>query len=53
MLAWFNRYNTEITWAIIGWLAFATIDSIIRGSWVWAVVDAFLIFINYKLWKNR
>ena len=53
MRDWFNRYNSEITWAIIGWLAFACLDSIVRGNWIWALVDAGLIFINYKLWKGN
>jgi len=49
----FSKYNTEITWWIIGWLAFAFIDSLGRGQYFWAFVDAALIFMNYKLWKNN
>ena len=53
MLELFRKYNTEITWWIIGWLCFATIDGIIRENYMWAAIDVVLVYVNYKLWKNR
>jgi hypothetical protein len=48
---WWTQNHFELTWFIIGWLAFATLDALLRGDWVWAAVDAFLLWANYKLRK--
>lgn len=45
---WYVRNQDAITWFIIGWLAFAGIDSFIKGQYFWAAFDAALIYINYK-----
>ena len=48
---WWTRNQFEITWFVIGWLAFATLEALIRGDWAWAAFDAFLLWTNYKLRK--
>jgi hypothetical protein len=53
LLEWFRQHNNEITWWIIGWMSFATLDSILRENWGFVVLDVVLIYINYKLWKNN
>lgn len=49
MKEWFNTYGSEITWFIIGWLAFGLLDNLAKGNFGWALVDAVLIFVNFKL----
>jgi len=53
MLEWYRKYQTEITWAIIGWLAFAVIDGLMRGNFILSLVNLSLIFLNYFLWKKN
>ena len=53
MLDFFRKYNDHITWWIIGWLCFATIDALARGNYFWGCCDVVLIYFNYKLWKNN
>lgn len=50
---WYVRNQDAITWFLIGWLTFACIDSFIKGSYVWAAIDAFLVWVNYKLANVR
>ena len=50
---WYVRNQDAITWFIIGWLAFGMLDSIAKQEYIWAVVQAVLIWINYKLSKVR
>ena len=50
---WYREYANEITWWVIGWLSFALVDCMIKDNWIFAFVDAFLIYFNYKLWKNN
>ena len=51
-LNWYRDYQVEITWWIIGWLAFALFDALARGNWIAVVVDAVLIYINYATYKR-
>lgn len=46
---WYVRNQDAITWFIIGWLSFALLMNITTGDWLWAAVDAVLIYGNYKL----
>lgn len=46
---WYSLYYDEITWFIIGWLSFAFLDNLLRGQYVWALLDAVFIYGNYKL----
>jgi len=50
---WYQKYQEEITWWVIGWLSFGVIDCILKGSWGFAVLNLILIVLNYKLWKNN
>lgn len=50
---WYLKYQEEITWWVIGWLSFGVIDCILKESWIFAIVNAGLIYLNYKLWKNN
>jgi hypothetical protein len=49
--AWYVEYQDEISWFLIGWLAFAGIDNFIDGKYVWAAVNAVLVYANYKMSK--
>ena len=46
---WYIRNQDAITWFIIGWLCYACLDALARGSYGWAAVDAVLAYGNYKL----
>ena len=46
---WYSRNQDAITWFVIGWLSMACLDSLIRGSYGWAAVQALLAYVNYKL----
>lgn len=48
---WWTRNHLEITWFVIGWLAFATLDQLVSGNYIWAAINAFLLWANYKLRK--
>ncbi len=53
MRDWYVRNQDAITWFLIGWLAFAGLDNLINGEYLWAAIDAALIYLNYKLIKVR
>jgi hypothetical protein len=46
---WYIRNQDAITWFIIGWLAFGMLDNIVKREYIWALVQAGLIWLNYKL----
>jgi len=48
-IRWYQRYYTEITWFIIGWLALDMIHEFSHGNWGGVAFDAVLIALNYKL----
>lgn len=50
---WYVRNQDAITWFLIGWLTLAMIDNIVKQEYIWAVVQAVLIWVNYKLSKVR
>jgi hypothetical protein len=50
---WYIRNQDAITWFIIGWTAFAGIDSLIHGNYAWAAFDAVIIWANVKLANVR
>jgi hypothetical protein len=49
MLQWFGRWQYEISFFIAGWCSLATIDCLTQGNYVWAAVNAFLVWLNIKL----
>lgn len=50
---WFTVHNTEFTWFLIGWLAMAGLDQIVREHYVMAFIDFALLYFNYKMWKRN
>lgn len=52
-LEWYRRNQSEITWWIIGWLSFAILEDVLRENWGGTAINSVLIYINYKIWKNR
>jgi hypothetical protein len=46
---WYVRNQDAITWFIIGWLAMGLLDNLTRGNFVWAGIDAVIIYVNYKM----
>jgi hypothetical protein len=46
---WCTKNSFEITWFIIGWCSFATLDNIADGYYLWATFNAFLVWANFKL----
>lgn len=50
---WYIRYQSEITWFLIGWLCFAGIDNILNSQYFWAVINFALAYANYKLDRIR
>ena len=45
---WYVRNQDAITWFIIGWLSLSCVDNLARGNYIWAAVDAAIVFINFK-----
>lgn len=50
---WYIYNQDAISWFIIGWLSFATLDNLARGNYIWAGVDFALAYFNYKMTKVR
>ena len=50
---WYSKYDSEVTWWLIGWLSWGMIDQLARGSYGFALLNAVLIVMNYQMWKNR
>lgn len=50
---WYRKYQSEITWWIIGFLTWAVLDSFAKGNYIMSLVNAGLIYINYSLWKSN
>jgi hypothetical protein len=48
---WYVRNQDAISWFIIGWLSLACLDALSEGRYTWALIDAGLVWINYKLIK--
>lgn len=49
---WFYRYNTEITWFIIGAFVAWGIDELLHGNFVSALIDFGVAYLNYILNKR-
>lgn len=50
---WYIRNQDAITWFLIGWLSMGLLDNLITGQYIWAVISAALIWVNYKLISVR
>lgn len=49
MRNWYVRNQDAITWFLIGWLSLAGLDALLEGRYFWALFNAVLVFVNYKL----
>ena len=49
MIEWFKRNVYEINFFIAGWCAFACLDNLIKGDYVWAAINGGLAYLNIKL----
>jgi hypothetical protein len=49
--AWYVEYQDEISWFLIGWLSFATVEHFVEQKYFWAAFDAVLVYANYKMSK--
>jgi hypothetical protein len=45
---WYVRNQDAITWFLVGWLSLSCIDNLYRENYVWAAVDAIIVYINIK-----
>ena len=52
MLEWFKRNTYEIGFFVAGWCAFAALDSLLKGSYILAAVNAGLVYINIRMAKQ-
>jgi hypothetical protein len=50
---WYVRNQDAITWFIIGILTGGMADHIARQQYTWALVNAGLIYINYRFSRVR
>lgn len=50
---WYNRYYTEITWFIIGFLTMDVLQQFSRGNWIGMLISIVLIVLNYQFVKRR
>ena len=46
---WYVINQDAITWFIIGWVSLSCINSLAKGSYGWAIFDAIIVYVNYKL----
>lgn len=53
MRDWYIRNQDAISWFIVGWLTFGCLDSLARGQYFWAALNAVLAFVNYKFTQVR
>ena len=51
MFNWIKEHIYEMNYFVAGWCAFACLDSLLRGSYGFALLNAVLVFINIKLAK--
>jgi hypothetical protein len=50
---WYVRNQDAITWFIIGWMVLSCMNNVSNQQYVLALVDAVIVFINYKLRNVR
>ena len=46
---WLVRNQYKITWFLMGWLSLSCINNLAKGNFGWALFDALMVVINYKL----
>lgn len=50
---WYVRNQDAITWFLIGLLTAGFVEHISKQQYTWALVDAVLIYVNYKFSRVR
>jgi hypothetical protein len=50
---WYVKNQDAITWFIIGVLVVNCIDALASRNYIWAAVDAAIIYVNFKLRNVR
>lgn len=50
---WHEKNIREISWFFIGFFFICFLRDFGRGDYVWAIVDAIFIVINYFTWKRN
>jgi len=50
---WYNNHNNEITWFLVGFLFYATLDDLYHHNYISAVIDFGLVVLNLKYYKDR
>jgi hypothetical protein len=49
---WYTKYNSEITWFIIGVCWMSCINNLALGHYNGAAIDAFFAVVNYMFWRR-
>jgi hypothetical protein len=50
---WYVYNQDAISWFIIGWMSLACLDALSEGRYMWALINAGLVWLNYSLSKVR
>jgi hypothetical protein len=50
---WYNQYNNEITWFLVGFLFYAGLDDMYHHNYISASIDFGLVLLNLKCYKDR
>ena len=45
----YRKYQREISYFFAGWCTLAGLTDLTNGNYVWAVIDAGLVYLNFKL----
>jgi hypothetical protein len=50
---WYVKHQDAITWFIIGFLTQTMLYNFSHGDWLWGLITAAIICLNYSLRKVR
>lgn len=50
---WYIRNQDAISWFLIGWLSMGMLNAINDQQYIWAAIDAVMVYANYKLISVR
>jgi hypothetical protein len=50
---WLKKHVYEINFFVAGWCAFAVLDCLGKGSYVMALINAGLVYLNIKFAKEQ
>ena len=49
MLEWYKEYQREIGYFIAGWCTLAALTDFVNSNYLWAAINAGLVYLNIKL----